>query len=178
MHSFLQPKSRSISLQVSVYAAGDCAPPHIEHHDFERPWFVLSLGSDPLVALGQHIRSAGPGDFRAGNCEGGRVLQLQGAGVCSGRYWAPSCADVVVQHMATATSSDLTLTVSGPALNLLDFNMQLPRRSALVLQGNSANVTKFCVPAVNESWVEVRFRRTNQPTPAAEYDSPGEPAGA
>jgi len=40
-----------------------------------------------------------------------------------------------------------------------DFKVHVPRRSVLVLQGNSADLVKHCVPRVSKKMVSVTFRR-------------------
>eukprot|EP00620_Florenciella_sp_RCC1587_P001530 CAMPEP_0182597574 /NCGR_PEP_ID=MMETSP1324-20130603/86525_1 /TAXON_ID=236786 /ORGANISM="Florenciella sp., Strain RCC1587" /LENGTH=123 /DNA_ID=CAMNT_0024815335 /DNA_START=243 /DNA_END=614 /DNA_ORIENTATION=- len=49
------------SAAVEFFSEGDCQPPHIEHHDFDRPVFTLSLGSTQRIVMGQkiHIHEAG-----------------------------------------------------------------------------------------------------------------------
>ena len=39
-----------------------------------------------------------------------------------------------------------------------DLDMRVPRRSALVFQGNSANVAQQCVPSVNGNFITVTLR--------------------
>ena len=48
---------------VNVFNTGDCMPPTIEHHDFARPIFVVSLVSQQRVVFGQKIRTPLAGQF-------------------------------------------------------------------------------------------------------------------
>ena len=48
---------------VNVYDSEDCIPPHIDHHDFDRPFCTISLLSEQSIMFGQRIISRGPGDF-------------------------------------------------------------------------------------------------------------------
>lgn len=92
------------SAAVNVFNAGDCMPPVLEHHDFERPIFVVSLQSQQPIVFGQKIRTPKAGQF------------------------------------------------SG------DFELMLPRRSVLMLEGHSADVTKHAMPCVSAQRVEIVLR--------------------
>ena len=48
---------------VNVYDVDDCIPPHIDHHDFDRPFCTISLLSQQNIMFGSKIISRGPGDF-------------------------------------------------------------------------------------------------------------------
>ena len=50
---------------INFYDAGDCIPPHIDHHDFARPFVTLSLLSEQVMLLGSEIRVVGGGEFDA-----------------------------------------------------------------------------------------------------------------
>lgn len=50
---------------VNVYDVDDCIPPHIDHHDFDRPFCTISLLSQQNIMFGNRIVSRGPGDFVA-----------------------------------------------------------------------------------------------------------------
>ena len=45
------------------YSEGDCIPPHIDHHDFTRPFVTLSLLSEQEIVFGQTISSPRDGEF-------------------------------------------------------------------------------------------------------------------
>ena len=45
--------TRPDSCIVNFYSEGDCIPPHIDHHDFSRPFVTLSLLSEQ--ALPRHL---------------------------------------------------------------------------------------------------------------------------
>jgi len=51
------------SAAVEFFSEGDCQPPHIEHHDFDRPVFTLSLGSTQRIVMGQKIHTREAGKF-------------------------------------------------------------------------------------------------------------------
>jgi alkylated DNA repair dioxygenase AlkB len=38
---------------INMYSAGDCIPPHIDHHDFIRPFSTISLLSEQPIVFGQ-----------------------------------------------------------------------------------------------------------------------------
>lgn len=48
---------------VNIYDVGDCIPPHIDHHDFSRPFCTLSLLSEESIMFGQKLVPEGPGEF-------------------------------------------------------------------------------------------------------------------
>lgn len=48
---------------VNIYEKGDCIPPHIDHHDFVRPFSTVSLVSECNILLGKMLRVIGPGEF-------------------------------------------------------------------------------------------------------------------
>ncbi|KAG2705374.1 hypothetical protein I3760_05G050200 [Carya illinoinensis] len=48
---------------VNIYEEGDCIPPHIDHHDFVRPFCTLSLLSECNIVLGSTLKIVGPGEF-------------------------------------------------------------------------------------------------------------------
>lgn len=50
---------------INVYDVEDCIPPHIDHHDFDRPFCTISLLSQQNIMFGSRIMSRGPGDFVA-----------------------------------------------------------------------------------------------------------------
>ena len=41
---------------VNLYSVGDCIPPHIDHHDFVRPFCTLSLLSACPIVFGETLR--------------------------------------------------------------------------------------------------------------------------
>jgi hypothetical protein len=41
----------------------DCIPPHIDHHDFSRPFCTISLLSEQPILFGQRLFPQGPGQF-------------------------------------------------------------------------------------------------------------------
>ncbi|KAL0021789.1 hypothetical protein WJX77_000694 [Trebouxia sp. C0004] len=48
---------------INVYDVEDCIPPHVDHHDFDRPFCTISLLSEQHIMFGSKIISRGPGDF-------------------------------------------------------------------------------------------------------------------
>lgn len=48
---------------VNVYEEGDCIPPHIDNHDFVRPFCTVSFLSECDILFGSNLRIAGPGKF-------------------------------------------------------------------------------------------------------------------
>ena len=58
-------QTRPDSCIVNFYDEGDCIPPHIDHHDFARPFVTLSLLSEQSILFGREIRALGDGRFEA-----------------------------------------------------------------------------------------------------------------
>ncbi|KAL4187520.1 hypothetical protein AMTRI_Chr09g19380 [Amborella trichopoda] len=48
---------------VNIYDEGDCIPPHIDHHDFVRPFCTVSFLSERNIVFGANLKIVGPGDF-------------------------------------------------------------------------------------------------------------------
>ncbi|KAG6766703.1 hypothetical protein POTOM_027874 [Populus tomentosa] len=93
---------------VNIYEEGDCIPPHIDNHDFVRPFCTVSFLSECNILFGSHLKIVGAGD------------------------------------------------VDGPIA------IPLPVGSALVLNGNVADVAKHCVPPVHKRRVSITFRKMDE----------------
>ncbi|KAK9827578.1 hypothetical protein WJX81_000091 [Elliptochloris bilobata] len=48
---------------INIYEPQDCIPPHIDHHDFMRPFCTLSLLSGESIMFGARLVPEGPGHF-------------------------------------------------------------------------------------------------------------------
>lgn len=48
---------------VNVYDVGDCIPPHIDNHDFVRPFCTVSFLSQCSIVFGLNLNVDGPGQF-------------------------------------------------------------------------------------------------------------------
>lgn len=48
---------------VNIYDPGDCIPPHIDSHDFVRPFCTVSFLSECNILFGSTLKIAGPGEF-------------------------------------------------------------------------------------------------------------------
>ncbi|KAI0497989.1 hypothetical protein KFK09_021230 [Dendrobium nobile] len=101
----LPPSCIPNSCIVNIYDMDDCIPPHIDHHDFVRPFCTVSFLSECNIVFGTELKRNGPGDF------------------------------------------------SGSA------SIPLPLGSVLVLNGNSADVAKHCVPVVPTRRILITFRK-------------------
>ena len=54
---------RPDSAIINVYEVGECIPPHIDHHDFVRPFVTLSLLSEEPIMFGAQLFPLSPGNF-------------------------------------------------------------------------------------------------------------------
>ena len=59
----LPPTCVPDSCIINIYEEGDCIPPHIDHHDFLRPFCTLSLLSECNIVFGANLKIVGPGEF-------------------------------------------------------------------------------------------------------------------
>ena len=47
----------------------DCIPPHIDHHDFSRPFCTISLLSEQSIMFGHKLVPLSAGNFVGATCE-------------------------------------------------------------------------------------------------------------
>ncbi|PIA48847.1 hypothetical protein AQUCO_01300036v1 [Aquilegia coerulea] len=59
----LPPTCVPDSCIVNIYDEGDCIPPHIDNHDFVRPFCTVSFLSECNILFGSNLKVVGPGDF-------------------------------------------------------------------------------------------------------------------
>ncbi|GAB2226273.1 hypothetical protein Drorol1_Dr00022074 [Drosera rotundifolia] len=59
----LPPSSVPDSCIVNIYEEGDCIPPHIDNHDFVRPFCTVSFLSECNIIFGTDLKAVGPGEF-------------------------------------------------------------------------------------------------------------------
>ncbi|XP_020596058.1 uncharacterized protein LOC110036054, partial [Phalaenopsis equestris] len=81
---------------INIYEEGDCIPPHIDHHDFLRPFCTVSFISESSILFGTDIDIIGPGEFRGSvevSLPRGSVLILKGNGADIAKHCIPG-----VQH--------------------------------------------------------------------------------
>ncbi|WOH14157.1 hypothetical protein DCAR_0933673 [Daucus carota subsp. sativus] len=89
----LPPSCVPNSCIVNIYEAGDCIPPHIDHHDFLRPFCTVSFLTESNILFGSNLKISGPGEF-----EGpvsiplpmGSVLILNGNGADIAKHCVPA----------------------------------------------------------------------------------------
>lgn len=48
---------------VNIYDEGDCIPPHIDHHDFLRPFCTVSFLTECNIVFGSNLKILSPGEF-------------------------------------------------------------------------------------------------------------------
>lgn len=59
----LPPACVPDSCIVNIYEEGDCIPPHIDNHDFVRPFCTVSFLSECDILFGSSLKVEGPGEF-------------------------------------------------------------------------------------------------------------------
>ncbi|KAK7246856.1 hypothetical protein RIF29_41726 [Crotalaria pallida] len=78
---------------VNIYDQGDCIPPHIDHHDFVRPFYTVSFLNECKIVLGTNLQILGPGEFSGPTSISlpvGSVFILNGNGADVAKHCIPS----------------------------------------------------------------------------------------
>lgn len=78
---------------VNIYEEGDCIPPHIDHHDFVRPFCTVSFLTECNILFGSNLKIIGPGEFSgpvAIPLPVGSVLILNGNGADVAKHCVPA----------------------------------------------------------------------------------------
>lgn len=78
---------------VNIYDVGDCIPPHIDHHDFVRPFYTVSFLSECKILFGSTLQSVGAGEFKGPvpiSLPVGSVFVLNGNGADVAKHCIPS----------------------------------------------------------------------------------------
>ncbi|XP_019170336.1 PREDICTED: RNA demethylase ALKBH5-like [Ipomoea nil] len=88
----LPPTCVPNSCIVNIYEEGDCIPPHIDHHDFVRPFSTVSFLSECNILFGSSLKIVSPGEFSGPvsvPLPKGSVLVLQGNGADVAKHCVP-----------------------------------------------------------------------------------------
>ncbi|MQL71709.1 hypothetical protein Taro_004048 [Colocasia esculenta] len=88
----LPPSCIPNSCIVNIYDEGDCIPPHIDHHDFLRPFCTVSFLSECNILFGSNLKVVGPGEFSGPTAiplPVGSVLVLNGNGADVAKHCVP-----------------------------------------------------------------------------------------
>ncbi|CAM8876982.1 unnamed protein product [Rhodiola kirilowii] len=78
---------------VNIYEEGDCIPPHIDNHDFVRPFCTVSFLSECKILFGSNLKIEGPGEFSGSFAiplPVGSVLVLNGNGADIAKHCVPA----------------------------------------------------------------------------------------
>ncbi|KAF9618724.1 hypothetical protein IFM89_002419 [Coptis chinensis] len=78
---------------VNIYNEGDCIPPHIDHHDFVRPFCTVSFLTESDILFGTSLKPVGEGDFSGAAkipLPVGSVLILKGNGADIAKHCVPA----------------------------------------------------------------------------------------
>ncbi|GAB4848142.1 RNA demethylase alkbh9b [Ancistrocladus abbreviatus] len=89
----LPPTCVPNSCIVNIYDEGDCIPPHIDHHDFLRPFCTVSFLSECDILFGSNLKSIAPGEFSGPvsiPLPVGSVLILNGNGADVAKHCVPA----------------------------------------------------------------------------------------
>ncbi|KAD3640705.1 hypothetical protein R6Q59_003404 [Mikania micrantha] len=89
----LPPTCVPDSCIVNIYDQGDCIPPHIDNHDFLRPFCTVSFLSECKIRFGTNLKVEGDGEFSGAfdiSLPVGSVLILNGNGADVAKHCVPS----------------------------------------------------------------------------------------
>lgn len=89
----LPPTCVPNSCIVNIYEEGDCIPPHIDHHDFLRPFCTISFLTQCNILFGSNLKIVGPGEFSGPvsiPLPVGSVLVLKGNGADVAKHCVPA----------------------------------------------------------------------------------------
>ncbi|XBJ06377.1 hypothetical protein VPH35_025009 [Triticum aestivum] len=89
----LPPSCVPDSCIVNVYDVDDCIPPHVDHHDFLRPFCTASFLTEAPILFGKDMRVVAPGEFSAAASiplPVGSVLVLAGNGADVAKHCVPA----------------------------------------------------------------------------------------
>ncbi|KAL6651668.1 hypothetical protein ACP70R_010593 [Stipagrostis hirtigluma subsp. patula] len=89
----LPPTCVPDSCIVNIYDVDDCIPPHIDHHDFLRPFCTVSFLAECRILFGRDLRVLGPGEFSGAASiplPVGSVLVLSGNGADVAKHCVPA----------------------------------------------------------------------------------------
>ncbi|KAL5713558.1 mRNA N(6)-methyladenine demethylase [Ranunculus cassubicifolius] len=78
---------------VNIYDEGDCIPPHIDHHDFVRPFCTVSFLTESKILFGSTLKILAPGEFSGSAAIPlpiGSVLVLKGNGADVAKHCVPA----------------------------------------------------------------------------------------
>lgn len=89
----LPPTCVPNSCIVNIYAEGDCIPPHIDHHDFLRPFCTVSFLTESKILFGSNLKIVDAGEFSGPvsiSLPPGSVLILSGNGADIAKHSVPA----------------------------------------------------------------------------------------
>ncbi|XVF59761.1 hypothetical protein PTKIN_Ptkin07bG0301900 [Pterospermum kingtungense] len=89
----LPPTCVPDSCIVNIYEEGDCIPPHIDNHDFVRPFCTVSFLSECNIVFGSNLKIEGAGEFSGSiaiSLPVGSVLVLNGNGADIAKHCVPA----------------------------------------------------------------------------------------
>ncbi|GFP88146.1 rna demethylase alkbh5 [Phtheirospermum japonicum] len=89
----LPPSCVPDSCIVNIYEEGDCIPPHIDNHDFVRPFCTVSFFSECAILFGSNLKILGAGEFAGSYAiplPVGSVLVINGNGADVAKHCVPA----------------------------------------------------------------------------------------
>lgn len=89
----LPPTCIPNSCIINIYDRDDCIPPHVDHHDFVRPFCTVSFVTECNILFGAELKVLGPGEFSGSTAISlplGSVLILKGNGADVAKHCVPA----------------------------------------------------------------------------------------
>ncbi|KAJ4966846.1 hypothetical protein NE237_018695 [Protea cynaroides] len=130
----LPPTCVPNSCIVNIYDKGDCIPPHIDHHDFLRPFCTVSFLTECNILLGSSLEIKRPGQFFGQIVIPllvGSVLVLNGNDVNIAKYCVPGVPRKRIllvccrlYHITFSTISFISITFRKMDVNKMPFNFR------------------------------------------------------
>ncbi|TYG74772.1 hypothetical protein ES288_D04G209100v1 [Gossypium darwinii] len=135
---------------VNIYNEGDCIPPHIDHHDFLRPFCTVSFLTQCNILFGSSLKIVSPGEFSGPvsiPLPVGSVLILNGNG-----------ADIAKHCVPAVPGKGISITFRRMDESKLPYNFlpdpELSRIKPFIVSPSSAPQGHHQKPVINSSFVK------------------------
>ncbi|WZY97085.1 hypothetical protein YC2023_069414 [Brassica napus] len=111
---------------VNIYDEGDCIPPHVDNHDFLRPFCTVSFLSECNILFGSNLKLEENGEYSGGSYSlplpVGSVLVLNGNGANVAKHCVPEVptkSDIQHRPVYGSTTVPRSTNVNNPVASFL-----------------------------------------------------------
>ncbi|KAF5207134.1 Rna demethylase alkbh9b [Thalictrum thalictroides] len=178
--SILPPSCIPNSCIVNIYDEGDCIPPHIDHHDFLRPFCTVSFLTESSILFGSNLKTVAPGEF-SGSASiplpVGSVLVLKGNGADVAKHCVPAVhgkrISITFRKMDDS-KLPFKFSLDPELLGILPLGSSLVNKLPVPQVAQLQNLQRHSVPSHNNS--ELVKKTSGNPIQFGEVDFP--PLGA